>query len=56
MFGVLGGIVGFLWLVAAGSENDGGPDSGLFYVFGIWYIGVRVLKELFPGADERFAG
>jgi hypothetical protein len=38
----VGVIVGLLWLVAAGSEQDGGPSTGLFYVFGIWYIIMRV--------------
>jgi len=46
IFGVVGAIVGLLWLVAAGSDEDGGPETGLFYVFGFWYIGVRVLKQL----------
>ena len=46
MFGVVGVTVGLLWLVAAGSEEDGGPDKGLFFVFGAWYIGVRVFKQL----------
>jgi hypothetical protein len=46
IFGVVGLIVGFLWLVAAGSEDDGGPDTGLFFVFGTWYLGARVIKAL----------
>lgn len=46
ILGVVGAIAGLLWLVAAGSDQDGGPDTGLFFVFGIWYIGVRVLKAL----------
>jgi len=44
--GVIGVIVAVMWLVAAGSENDGGPDTSLFFLFGWWYIGMRVLKEL----------
>ena len=44
--GVVGAIAGLLWLVAAGSDEDGGPDTSLFFVFGIWYIGMRVLKAL----------
>jgi hypothetical protein len=44
MLGVAGVIAGLLWLAAAGSDDDGGPDTGLFFVFGIWYIGVRVMK------------
>jgi hypothetical protein len=47
IFGVVGAIVGVLWLIAAGSDKDGGPDTGLFYLFGSWYIGVRVMKALF---------
>lgn len=47
IFGVIGAIVGLLWLVAAGSEEDGGPQTGLFYLFGMWYIGIRVMKQLF---------
>lgn len=46
IFGIIGAIVGLLWLVAAGSDEDGGPDSGLFFVFGRWYIALRVLKAL----------
>ena len=46
IIGVCGVIVGLLWLVAAGSEEDGGPDKGLFYVFGLWYIALRVFKAL----------
>jgi len=44
--GVIGVIAGLLWLIAAGSEEDGGPDTGLFFLFGFWYIGTRVLKAL----------
>lgn len=47
--GVIGAVGGLLWLIAAGSDEDGGPDTGLFYLFGFWYIGMRVLKAL---ADE----
>jgi hypothetical protein len=47
IFGVIGAILGVLWLVAAGSDKDGGPETGLFFLFGSWYIGLRVLKALF---------
>ena len=47
ILGVIGAIAGLIWLVAAGSDEDGGPDTGLFYVFGALYIGLRVLKALF---------
>ena len=47
ILGVIGAIAGLVWLVAAGSDDDGGPDSGLFFLFGAWYIGMRVLKALF---------
>ena len=46
IIGVVGAIAGLLWLVAAGSEEDGGPDTGLFFVFGVWYIAGRVFKAL----------
>jgi hypothetical protein len=46
ILGVVGAVVGLLWLIAAGAEEDGGPDTGLFYLCGFWYIGVRVLKAL----------
>jgi hypothetical protein len=46
IIGIAGVIVGLLWLFAAGSDEDGGPDSGLFFLFGLMYIGVRVLKQL----------
>ena len=35
-----------LWLVAAGSDEDGGPNSGQFFLFGAMYIATRVLKQL----------
>ena len=47
IFGIVGAIVGVLWLIAAGSEEDGGPEVGLFYLFGVWYIGTRVVRQLF---------
>ena len=47
ILGVVGVIAGLLWLVAAGSDEDGGPERGLFFVFGLWYIGMRVVKALF---------
>jgi hypothetical protein len=46
ILGIGGAIVGLLWLFAAGSDEDGGPETGLFYVFGMLYIGLRVLKQL----------
>ena len=45
--GVAGALLGFFWLIAAGSDDDGGPQPGLFYVFGSWYIALRVFKALF---------
>ena len=47
IFGVVGAIVGLMWLVGVGSEDDGGPDTGLFFLFGSWYLGMRVMKALF---------
>ena len=46
ILGVIGAIVGLLWLVAAGSDESGGPDKSLFFLFGLWYIAMRVLKAL----------
>ena len=46
ILGVIGAVAGLLWLIAAGSDEDGGPDTGLFFLFGIWYIAMRVLKAL----------
>jgi hypothetical protein len=46
ILGVGGVIVALLWLFAAGSEEDGGPQTGLFYLFGALYIGLRVMKQL----------
>jgi hypothetical protein len=46
ILGIGGVIVGLLWLFAAGSDEDGGPESGLFFLFGFLYIGIRVLKQL----------
>ena len=28
------------------SDEDGGPNSGLFFLFGAMYIATRVLKQL----------
>jgi hypothetical protein len=47
IFGVVGAILGLLWLVGAGSEEDGGPERTFFFLFGVWYIGMRVMKALF---------
>ena len=46
MLGVVGAIAGMVWLVAAGSDEDGGPDSNVFFAFGALYIALRVLKTL----------
>jgi hypothetical protein len=46
MFGVIGAIFGLMWLVAAGSDKDGGPETSLFFLFGSWYLAIRVLKAL----------
>ena len=47
IIGVVGAVAGVVWLVAAGSDEDGGPDSNLFFLFGAWYVAMRVLKALF---------
>ena len=47
ILGVVGAIAGLVWLVSVGSEDDGGPDSNLFFLFGALYIAIRVLKALF---------
>jgi hypothetical protein len=46
IMGVMGIIIGGLWLIAAGSEEDGGPNTGLFYLFGWWYITMRIIKAM----------
>jgi hypothetical protein len=46
MFGIVGLVGGGIWLVAAGSDQDGGPDRTLFFLFGLWYLGTRVMREL----------
>jgi hypothetical protein len=46
IFGVIGALVGLFWLIAAGSEDDGGPDTGLFFLFGAWYLCLRIVKAL----------
>ena len=46
IFGIVSVIAGFLWLVAAGSEEDGGPSTGLFFAFGSYYLAMRVIKNL----------
>jgi hypothetical protein len=47
IFGVIGAVFGLLWLVGAGSEDDGGPEQSLFFLFGMWYISLRIMKALF---------
>ena len=47
IIGIVGVIFGFLWLISAGTDEDGGPSTGLFFVFGLWYIGMRVVRQLF---------
>jgi hypothetical protein len=47
IIGIVGAVVGIIWLIAAGSDDDGGPQAGLFYLFGGLYLGIRVLKALF---------
>lgn len=32
ILGAIGVIVGFLWLIAAGADEDGGPSPGLFFL------------------------
>ena len=63
IMGVCGLIAGFLWLVSAGSEDVGGPSTGMFYLFGMIYIWLRVIKQLFrdpksvlPGLGILFGG
>lgn len=46
LFGIAAVVVGLFWLVAAGSEEDDGPDVGLTWIFGMWYIGLRVARAL----------
>lgn len=46
IIGIIGGILGLMWLVAAGSDEDGAPEVGLFFIFGMWYIWLRVLKAM----------
>ena len=46
IIGVAGAILGLFWLGAAGSDDDGGPEPGLFYIFGVYYIALRVFKAL----------
>ncbi len=63
ILGVVGVVVGLLWLIGAGSEEDGGPSPGLFFLFGMWYIGLRVMRVLMdepmrvlPGFGFLFGG
>jgi hypothetical protein len=44
--GVCAAVVGLFWLAAAGSDQDGGPDTGLFYIFGLYYLALRVFRVL----------
>lgn len=44
--GVCGALLGLFWLAAAGSDDDGGPDTGLLYIFGCYYLALRVFRVL----------
>ena len=44
--GVAAAVLGLFWLIAAGADDDGGPQPGPFYLFGSWYLALRVLKAL----------
>ena len=44
--GLAGALLGLFWLIAVGSEDGDGPRPGLFYVFGSWYLALRVVKAL----------
>ena len=46
LLGVAGIIAGLLWLLAAGSENDDGPEPEFVYIFGLWYIALRACRQL----------
>lgn len=35
VIGAIGVLAGLLWLIAAGSENDGGAEPGLSFIFGV---------------------
>ena len=47
ILGVVGAFFALSWLVAAGSDEDGGSDDDLFYLLGAFYIAIRVMKALF---------
>jgi hypothetical protein len=44
--GACGVLLGLFWLAAAGAEEDGGPEPGLFYIFGFYYLALRVFRVL----------
>ena len=46
LFGIMSLVFGLFWLIAAGSEEDGGPRIGLFWLLGAYYVGWRVLRQL----------
>lgn len=47
IFGILAIVLGLFWLVAAGSDENEGPDTGMFIVFGFYYMAARVMRQLF---------
>lgn len=46
IFGVEAIILGLFWMIGAGADEDGPPDTGLMIVFGWYYIGLRVPRTL----------
>lgn len=47
IFGIIGVFVGLMWLVAAGTEEYGEPETGFLFALGRIYIIWRVSRQLF---------
>jgi len=56
ILGIMGALVGLLWLFAAGPEKDGGPDTNFFVIFGCIYIFFRVPRCADIGVVSRYSG
>lgn len=46
IFGGISTIVGFFWIIAAENDRDDGPDVYMAWIFGFYYLGLRVLRQL----------
>ena len=44
--GVLSFALGVFWIIGSDTEQNDGPDGALLWVFGLYYLGLRFLRQL----------